>query len=96
MAERTPLTEEQVNQVKADFESLESEWDEDKAARLFAVLDRDGNGTISYTELVTSVSQIHEERGVEIAKAFLKEVDSNCDGVIQISEFLEWCRARSL
>jgi Ca2+-binding EF-hand superfamily protein len=96
MAERVPLTEDQVEQLKADFESLESEWDQDKASRIFAILDKDGNGTISFTELVTSVSQVHgEERGEQIAKDFLGQVDSNRDGVIQISEFLEWCRGRS-
>ena len=88
MAESNPLSEQQLTQLQEAFQSLYEAWDESKVSDVFKLLDRDGNGTISSTELKTVLSQINgPELGEEIAKELFEEADTNRDGVIQLSEF---------
>jgi Ca2+-binding EF-hand superfamily protein len=93
MAERVPLTQEQLMELDSTLNSLGSEWDESKVSIMFNLLDRDGNGTISSTELRTVMSQLTGARiGEAVAQEFLEEADTNGDGVIQLTEFFEFIR----
>lgn len=93
MAESNPLTEQQLTELQEAFQALYVEWDDSKVSVIFNILDRDGNGTISSTELKTVLSQVHgPELGVDIAKELFEEADANRDGVIQLNEFFEVIR----
>jgi len=93
MAERVPLTEEQLAELNSALHSLYAEWDESKVPVIFNLLDRDGNGTISSTELKTVLTQADGSENLEeAAKELFLEADTNRDGVIQLSEFFEFIR----
>jgi Ca2+-binding EF-hand superfamily protein len=93
MAERVPLTEGQLEQIEFSLRSLATGWDESQVSIVFDLLDRDGNGTISSTELRTVMVQIEGvEFGEKTAKDWIQEADTNGDGVIQLTEFFEFIR----
>lgn len=93
MAENNPLTEQQLTELTGALQSLYAEWDESKVSDIFRLLDRDGNGTISSTELKTVLAQVHgAEDAADIAKELILDADTNGDGVIQLTEFFEVIR----
>jgi Ca2+-binding EF-hand superfamily protein len=92
MAEDTPLTEEQLTAFVTSMLAFVMEGDESVLEDMFKVLDRNGDGTVSRTELKTVMSGVAATAGEKITEAqvdeALAEADANGDGQIQKSEFV--------
>ena len=55
---------------------------------MFAILDMDGSGSISHDELRTCLELVKIQPREEELTAWIKEVDINLDGEIDIVEFI--------
>lgn len=90
MVENNPLSEEQMNQFSQAMLEFYDKRDDSKLPILFQLFDRDRNGTISATELKIVMSAISGEmvNDSEI-REMIEEADTNRDGLIQLSEFIE-------
>lgn len=90
MAESNPLSEEQMREFSAAMLAFYEQGDDSKLPILFRLFDRDHNGTISAAELKTVMSDISGEivSDSEI-QDMIEEADTNRDGLIQLSEFVE-------
>ena len=84
------LTQAQLERLGNLMEAFYKRGDDSAANEIFSLLDRNGNGRIDATELKTVMSQIAGETvpDDEVAE-MLNEADTNKDGVIQLSEFIE-------
>ena len=61
---------------------------QDNLKRAFALLDRDGNGTVTAEELAEVFGSGHvSQRGEEVWQEIIKELDRNNDGEISFEEF---------
>lgn len=90
MAESNPLSEDQMIQFSQAMLSFYDKRDDSKLPILFQLFDRDQNGTISASELKAVMSAISGEMvsDTEI-RDMIEEADTNRDGLIQLSEFIE-------
>ena len=70
----TPLTEQQVNDIRKDF----------------GFFDRDGNGQIDLPEFIELLTVIAPKTKVNRVEEGFQLIDSNGDGYIDFEEFLAW------
>jgi Ca2+-binding EF-hand superfamily protein len=98
MAEDTPLTEDQLNEFVTSMMTFIMDGDESVLESMFTVMDRNGDGTVSRTELRTVMAGVAASAGETITEeqvdAALIEADTNKDQRIQKSEFIAVMKAR--
>ena len=66
--------------MKANYETIDIEKERMKTA--FAIIDRNGDGSISVEELRAALTHKNEDISKEEVDRFFQEVDTNGDGII--------------
>jgi Ca2+-binding EF-hand superfamily protein len=98
MAEAAALTEEQVGQYVNAMVEFANSGDEVHLNEMFALLDRDGNGTVERTELrAVLLGFAANDTNVvtnEAVDSMLTSLDANGDGKIQKAEFVANMKAK--
>ena len=90
MSETAPLTDAQIEQFTNAMVAFYDSNDDSQLAELFRLFDRDGNGTLTATELKTVMTSVSGERVSDAeVQEMISEADTNGDGVIQLQEFIE-------
>ncbi|MEO3678192.1 EF-hand domain-containing protein [Rheinheimera fenheensis] len=71
---RQPLTEQQIAEIKAEFDFF----------------DRDGNGRIELPEFIELLTVLAPKTKASHVEEGFKLVDTNNNGYIDFAEFLDW------
>lgn len=74
------------------YTDLNSQWGEvcKVVEDIFKSFDKDGSGSIDKSELKDAVAELGLTMTNDQVSNMLRDLDSNKDGVIQLSEFLHW------
>jgi len=75
------------------FKAALAQESRDEVMETFRKWDRDGNGTISETELAEVLGSLDETFTCKNVQAVLAAADVNHDGVINVEEFINWIYA---
>ena len=91
--EEFELEDEEVDlEIKSPLHALADMMDEHEisAQRLFNDLDKDGNGQISLTELVTVINEKYSDViDIDEVEGIMNKMDTDGDGMIDLIEFTE-------
>ena len=91
--EEFELEDEEVDsEIKSPLHALADMMDEHEisAQRLFNDLDKDGNGQISLTELVTVINEKYSDIiNIDEVEGIMNKMDTDGDGMIDLIEFTE-------
>jgi calmodulin len=74
MATKTPLTEEQIEELRETFDYN----------------DRDDDGRIELDEFIDMLDELEAGMAEKEAKIGFNDIDSNDDGLIDFDEFVAW------
>ena len=64
--------------------------DPDELRQYFDACDKNGDGTIQFTEFVTLLHDLGTDMGKEECRIGFREVDRDRDGTIDFDEFCRW------
>lgn len=64
----------------------------DEVTKVFNRFDRNGDGKISATELGDVLKALGSDSSPEEVKRMMEELDTDRDGIINLSEFAEFCK----
>ncbi len=74
MAEKKPLQESQIAEIRKDF----------------SFFDRDNNGQIDIREFIELLTVLSPKTKMKVVEEAFALIDHNHDGFIDFEEFLEW------
>ena len=84
------LSPDQIAHFKSLMEAFFLNNDDSTVAEIFALFDRNGNGTLEFHELQTVYSQVTGRNFPESEmNKFIAEADTNKNGTIELNEFIE-------
>ncbi|OMJ90872.1 hypothetical protein SteCoe_6631 [Stentor coeruleus] len=87
-SEARELSQSQIKELTQLMISFYIEKDNSKLDRLFEIYDRNGNGSISRTELKAVMTSIcPDEVNDEAIDSMIEEADTNNNGQIELDEF---------